>query len=717
MASLWILVSNGLLYFLSLDPSTTARISVLKALGFILVTATALYVLLRRRSVIASTELAALAERAGDADRIAETLADNAATAAGTSIVDAHNALAESEARMRLIIGAAAEAIAICDQNWMVMTWNREAERTFGRTEEEAIGEELASIIASSQERARCFELLQAARTDAPMRCELTGTRRDGSEFPMELSVITVEWGARSLHTAFIRDITDRVRAAHESEHVAAIVNASADAILSVTPDGSITSWNPAAERIFGHDAESMRGALLARLFPDEATETVRWLLDSIALGISVEALPFECVRRGAETFRAFISVSPMRDDGAVSGAAVVVRDASEQLQARDRVKDAEILAALGRLAAAVGHQFNNVLMGIQPFVDVLKRNALPPQAVKAVEQIAKSVERGRRVTTEIQSFTRASEAPNLRSVPFQAWLEGMRADLELALGPGIDLAVDVVDDVTLTADPAKLRQVFFNLAANARDAMPNGGRVGVTVRAAPIPPPHAATATANEGDVGWAEIIVRDSGEGIDEESQRRIFEPLFAKHRGGSGLELATVQQIIRSHGGTIDVSSETGRGTAFRIVLPRCANATRASADEPAVAASAPHGTTARRVLLVEDDTYIAVGLTQALSTHGMHVDVVHTGARVIHAVQAFHPQVVVLDVMLPDANGFDIYRELATNWPELPVIFSTGHADELDLEAEAPLRLAHVELLRKPYATEMLLAAIDRVTNVR
>jgi two-component system phosphate regulon response regulator OmpR len=121
-------------------------------------------------------------------------------------------------------------------------------------------------------------------------------------------------------------------------------------------------------------------------------------------------------------------------------------------------------------------------------------------------------------------------------------------------------------------------------------------------------------------------------------------------------------------------------------------------------------------ARRVLLVEDDAYIAVGLTQALSTHGMHVDVVHTGARVLRAVEAFRPQVVVLDVMLPDANGFDVYRELAAAWPELPVIFSTGHADELDVEAQAPLRLPHVELLRKPYPTETLLAAIERVMNV-
>jgi hypothetical protein len=315
-------------------------------------------------------------------------------------------------------------------------------------------------------------------------------------------------------------------------------------------------------------------------------------------------------------------------------------------------------------------------------------------------------------VASEIQSFTRASEAPKLRSLGVAKWMEGLRGDVELTLGPSIALEVAVEGgDITLAADPVKLRQVFLNLAANARDAMPNGGRLDITVHLAAEPPPHAA---AGDESSGWAEIVVHDSGEGIDEETQRRIFEPLFAKYRGGSGLELAAVRQIVRSHGGSIDVSSAPGRGTAFRILLP-----TRAAEREekPVLISAVRHEETRRRVLLVEDDTLIAIGLTQALDSHGVHVDVVHTGAQVLRAILAFSPDVVVLDVILPDANGFDIYREIAAKWPELPVIFSTGHADDFDLQAEEPLRHPHVELLRKPYATEALLASMDRVTAPR
>jgi len=702
----YILVSDRLVRLFTTSPAQAAFLNVATGVGFILTTSLLLFFLLRQKQIIGTNTLTALDRRASDADLIAATLSKDEED---VDLVQAHTALAESEGRLRLIVDAAAEAIVICDERGMILSWNRAAQRMFGRTEEDAIGEECAKLLTPPEMSEGCREKLATVRVDAPpVRFEITGLRSDGEVFPMEVGIIAVAWGPRVLHTAFIRDITDRVRAAHESERVAAIVNASPDAIFAVTPGGIITSWNPAAERTFGYNADAARGSRLERLVVRNASAAVHWLLDSIERGIPIESSPLECVRNGDEVFQAFVSVSPIRDEGRVTGAAVIIRDSSEQLKPRDRVRDGEILASLGRLAASVGHQFNNVLMGILPFVDVLKRNELPPQAARAVEQIAKSVERGRRVTAEIQTFTRASEAPARRSVSAKKWLEGLRNDLDEALGSGIDLDLDVQESIALAADPAKLRHVFVNLAANARDAMPGGGRFSILVRDSPVPPPHAPQ--TEEGERGWAEILVSDTGEGIDEESQRRIFEPLFAKHRGGSGLGLATVQQIVRSHGGAIDVSSAPGRGTSFRIVLPQAA----APLDEKAAAMVMSPPGTVRRVLLVEDDAHVAVGLTQALVANGMHVDVVHTGARVVDAVRTFAPEVVVLDIRLPDANGFDVYRDIESLWPDLPVIFSTGHADEFDLQAAEPLKQPHVELLRKPYPTEALLAAMDRVT---
>lgn len=702
----YILLSDSLIKLVITSQQQASSLASVMDIVFVLTTALFLFLLLGQKRIIGTSTLTALRRRASDADLIATAMAKDDQD---VDLVQAHTALAESEGRLRLIVDAAAEAIVICDERGMVLSWNRAAQRMFGITEEDAIGEECAFLIAAPPMSDRYQEKLASVRVGAsPVRFELMGRRSDGVTFPMEVGIIAVAWGPRMLHTAFIRDITDRVRAAHESERVAAIVNASPDAIFAVTPGGIITSWNPAAEKTFGYKADSVRGTRLERLIARNQSATVHWLLDSIARGIPIESSPLDCVRSGDETFQAFVSVSPIREAGTVTGAAVIIRDSSEQLKPRDRVRDAEILAALGRLAASVGHQFNNVLMGILPFVDVLKRNELPPQAMRAVEQIAKSVERGRRVTAEIQTFTRASEAPARRSVSAAKWFEGLREDIEQALGSGITLELDLHDDIALAADPAKLRHVFVNLAANARDAMPGGGRFSIAVRHSQIAPPHASQ--TEEGEQGWAEILVRDTGEGIDEESQRRIFEPLFAKHRGGSGLELATVQQIVRGHGGAIEVSSEPGKGTSFRIVLPKAA----APANDPAPAAVTSPPGTVRRVLLVEDDAHVAVGLTQALVANGMHVDVVHTGARVLHAVRTFTPEVVVLDIRLPDANGFDVYREIAATWPDLPVIFSTGHADEFDAEAAEPLKHRHVELLRKPYPTEALLAAMDRVT---
>jgi PAS domain S-box-containing protein len=705
VGTLYILFSDTVVEAFGFTPAVMMRIGMMKGVAFVLTTSLVLFGLLRQKRIIGTRTLSALRRRASDADFIASAMSKGDP---GVDLIQAHNALAESEERMRLIIDAAAEAIVISDEQGMILTWNQAAQRMFQRSGEEAIGKEWAAVIAAEADRGRCRETLgRTAAGASPVRFELTGRRKDGETFPIELSVITVAWGPRVLHTAFIRDLTDTVRAEREAEHVAAIVNASPDAIFAVDANGAITSWNPAAVRTFALDVETARSSRLDRLVAAKDDTTVNWLLDNIARGIPIESSPVECMRNNGESFRAFVSVSPITAGGVITGAAVIIRDASEQLSARDRVKDAELLATMGRLAAAVGHQFNNVLMGIMPFVDVLKRIELPPQASRAVEQIAKSVEKGRRVTGDIQAFTRSSEAPMRRSVPMDRWLEGLRSDLESTLGPMVELVIDVADEIALAADPSKLRHVFLSLATNARGAMPEGGRFTIAVRDSPATPPHAVA--GEDAGRQWAEIVVRDTGEGIDEESQRRIFEPLFAKHRGGSGLELATVQQIVRSHGGAIEVSSERGQGTSFRILLPRAVPEERPSA----VHAPVPDQSASRRVLLVEDDPMVAVGLTQALVATGMHVDVVRTGARVMHAVRAFSPEVVVLDIQLPDANGFDVYREIAATWPSLPVIFSTGHADEYDEEAAEPLSRPNVELLRKPYPTEDLLAAMSRV----
>lgn len=588
--------------------------------------------------------------------------------------------------QLRLLIDNVPEAVVSADGGNRITGWNREAKRIFGWDEEQAIGESMPELLLSEIDRGAYEELLHnAIAKDAPVTARLDGLHLGVDIVPVEMRLVPA--GGSLL--AFFRDATDQVRAERESRVIEAIANASSDAILGVTITGNIVSWNPAAERIFGWTAEEAIGTPVGRIFARTAAESRNWLLDNIARGVSIESTLVELARADGTLVRAFVSTRPIDGDG---GAAVILRDASDHLAARNRVDTAEHLASLGRLARAVGHEFNNILMGIQPFVDVLKRQELNATSLKALDHIRTSIERGRRVTTEISRFARASAPPELRDIPVQAWLESFEKEIRAALTSGIQFETHVENpDATMHGDPGKLKEVVLSLAANACDAMTAGGTLTLTVRDAEP----------------WIELLIADTGTGIDPQSVEQVFEPLFTTRRGRVGLGLSTVEQIVRRHGGTVSLSSELGEGTTVRILLPP-------GGHVPAQRAETPRGPAkrVRKVLLVEDDVSVAAGLSASLGAAGVEVDVVHTGSSVLPAVRAFRPEVVVLDVRLPDADGFEVFHRIAEAFPGLPVIFSSGHADVAD--AASAMRNTHVGFLRKPYATEELLQEIERVS---
>jgi PAS domain S-box-containing protein len=486
-------------------------------------------------------------------------------------------------------------------------------------------------------------------------------------------------------------------RMSHQNE---LILNSAAEAIIAVDPVGKTLVVNPSASRITGFSAEELLAAksvhdLIHHTHTDGAPCSVS---DCPIMKATRDGTPLNGQevfwRKSGESFPADFSCSPIREYGEVTGSVITFQDITERKRLESRIQQEQRVASLGRVAATIAHEFNNVLMGIQPFAEVIRRNTQEEKLLKATSHILNSVARGTRVTQEILRFTQPAQ-PALQPVDLREWTQQLLPELQAMIGEKIRIDLDApAEPVVVRCDSAQMQQVVSNLVLNARDAMTGRGTITVS-----IAPPSAESEMAR--------LSVRDPGAGMIPEVLQNIFEPLFTTKRSGTGLGLAVAQQVVTRHGGSIQVESTPGQGSLFTILLP--------GSKEPALPKleSKKQTSATKSLLLVEDDADVAAGLVTLLEMERIRVEVVSLGAKVIDAIAGFNPDAVILDLTLPDMSGLGVYEEIAKRWPALPVIFSTGHGDETVLISQA----SNVGFLRKPYDLGTLLETLERVSTQR
>lgn len=370
-------------------------------------------------------------------------------------------------------------------------------------------------------------------------------------------------------------------------------------------------------------------------------------------------------------------------------------RAEQERIRLRDEVERIRRIAGLGQMAASIAHEFNNVLMAIQPHIEVIKRKlagaAAPPTA--SFEHVGAAIARGKRITGDILEFTRGGslELQLINVRPFFASFANAVRNLKL---PGVTTEYEAASrDAWINADAARLTQALMNLVVNARDAMPDGGTLRLVVA---VPTPDAPS----------PQIVfaVEDSGSGLSPEAREHIFEPLFStKGRPGSGLGLAIARQIVRGHGGELEIADTGPEGTRFALALPEITQVDTALPSEN-VASALPRQF--KRVLLVEDDQSVAAGITDILHAEGLETALVTHGRNAVNAIDRWSPDIVVLDVGLPDISGWEVLDLIQLRHPTLPVVISSGHASA----AEAPPGVA---VLQKPYTAQQL---VDTLAGV-
>jgi PAS domain S-box-containing protein len=495
------------------------------------------------------------------------------------------------------------------------------------------------------------------------------------------------------------RDITARRLAETELQRVARdrelLLESTGDGIYAVDPDGRCTMINSVGAALLGRTADELIGNRAHALLHHSKADGSPLAPDACFIcrpGKSWSVADEVFWRKDGTSFPAQYVSSPLVDDGVLRGAVVTFSDVTEKRRLEKRLEQVSRISSLGRMASTIAHEFNNVLMGIQPFAELIRRRAGEDTKMEqAASQILNSVSRGKSVTQDILRMTRTPE-PRLQSIDVTQWLGQLATEIRATAG-AIEVVVSSPPPGTLFArfDPNQMQQVITNLANNARDAMAGSGEL---------------TLSAARAD-NAVRIVVADTGCGIPPETVPFIFEPLFTTKHSGTGLGLAVAQQLVLRNGGTIGVESTVGVGTRFQIDLPESMPVV---STLPGQYRLSPQEFGVRRVLIVEDDAAVAAGLSSALEIEDVQVRVVNMGMEAVDVVATFNPDVVLIDVSLPDISGAEVYEQIAAKWPNMAVIFSTGHADESRLPQPAS---RNVGFLRKPYSTETLLIKLREV----
>ncbi|HEX9982596.1 MAG TPA: PAS domain S-box protein [Thermoanaerobaculia bacterium] len=513
---------------------------------------------------------------------------------------------------------------------------------------------------------------------------------------------------------AVVQDVTSQTRTQEtlrrsEQQHRLVIESVS-DVVVVLTENGEVRFASPSVEDALGYSPAEIKGRLFREVVePDDAAvlaEVFRCLRADLERSASVTLR----MRHRSGGLRVLEVVARGRMDERGSFELVAsARDVTDRNRLTAQLEQAERLSSLGRLAATIAHEMNNVLMGIQPFGELIQKRTLHDEVLQnAAQQIRRSVQRGRRVTQEILRFTSPTN-PDLQPVDPTELLESLLPEARGLLGPNIELKfVPLQKTAHILGDREQLLQLFTNLLFNARDAINTTGRVTIALRN------ERHDASFDFGVVRdpyrYIHISVSDTGRGMNADTLPRIFEPLFTTKRSGTGLGLAIVHQYVVQHRGEIFVESRPDYGTTFHIFLPLITSSVL-ERNEPTQTTSHPPQ---RRVLLVEDEPSVALGTSALLEMEGFVVSLVGTGQEALEEINGFLPDIIVLDVGLPDMSGLDLHDVIAERWPSIPVIVSTGHGDDIKVrEHRASGRKAG--FLMKPYGIDEMLEEIVKVSK--
>jgi PAS domain S-box-containing protein len=534
--------------------------------------------------------------------------------------------------------------------------------------------------------------------------------RKDGSTFPVEINLAYVRLD-RDYLIAMVRDITERKQAEESHARLATAVEQAAEIIVITDIKGTIQYVNPAFEKTTGYTcAEALgKNSRILKSGQHEG-EFYRQMWDVLQRG---EIWHGHIInkRKDGKLYEEEATISPLRDAaGNVINYVGVKRDVTREVQLEAQFRQAQKLEAIGTLASGVAHDFNNILAIIQMQTSLLKSGGgLSAEQEKFADEIAATVDRAAALTRQLLLFSR-KETLQPHDLDLSQSIANMTRMLQRILGEAIAVQLNLAaQPVFIHADAGMMDQVLLNLTVNAHDAMPHGGRLIITTAAVEFDE-FAVAQSAQARPGSFVCLSVADTGCGIPPEILPRIFEPFFTtKGVGkGTGLGLATVFGIVQQHHGWINVYSEVGSGTTFKVYLPRLSGMNDELIAKKMLAAK-PTGH--ETILLVEDEPSLRTSVQMALTRLGYRVLEAPTGAKALDIWKEHGGEIRLLltDLMIPGGmTGNDLAQRLLQDNPQLKVIYMSGYSAEVAGNG-LPMKEG-VNFLTKPFQAHQLAQTI-------
>jgi two-component system, cell cycle sensor histidine kinase and response regulator CckA len=610
-----------------------------------------------------------------------------------------------AEGRYKDLFDFAPEAISVI-QDGRPMLVNRKALQRTGYSEDELKNGAEDFLPPEERQKSDDFQRKVLAGTADEQKVTTRYVARNGRNRWIEVTGKRITWNAKPAGLYFSVDVTERKEAemalGESHAHLEALLNALPDLMMELDRQGRVLDCRSSRpEQLLALHPAPPSGRTVGELLPPDAAEAVMDALAKAAEKGEYRSPPLKLVGGGKTRWSelSIAAVGDRQDPGCHFIA--LERDVTERRNLEEQVVQSQKMEAVGRLAGGIAHDFNNILMVILGFCDLIKASPEDHDEVrKDIGVIKDSAEKAAALTRQLLAFSR-KQMTQSRAEDLNILLRRSEEILRRVLGEDIILSVETgTAPSAVKVDAGQFQQVIMNLAVNARDAMPGGGRLSIECHNTVLGP-DTASIPSEIAPGAYAAITVRDTGQGMDKETLSRIFEPFFTtKEVGkGTGLGLSIVYGIVRQLDGFVTVDSRPGRGTTFRVHLPLTRDAPK---DALPASPRAPVGT--ETVLLVEDDDAVRRLISRSLRAWGYAVVEARDGAEALHACRDGETSIDVLltDLVMPGMRGEQVARDVRGLFPNVRVLEMTGYTDRPDDPAGVPSAAEEERrILHKPF----------------